>query len=531
MSDFALQFVPEVDPANLTMRQRAQMAKAGTLNIPEATLARQNEIDDRALQDMGVQTQTGILDQGTSGLNEGLARFAGFPVDMATAGINAATSGINRVAGTEIPQIEDPFLGSAMNERLMARAGMTSQLEPQNTAQRYARRVGQEVGFGVPAAMTGAGLPNQMGQMARTNLPAYMAASSASDTAAAVAGQTAREVAPESDIADLLASVAGGTGAAAGIARANRSRPAAPARQDIENQTNALYEQTRGFELTDDASQNYLQRLQNRMEMEGADALSHPKAAAQLRRLEKMPRSDIYGVEQSRRKMRDNVANSPDEGHLGGELLAEIDDYLKSLSPQDVRGGDAEGAVNALQKARASAHTGVKYDETMDAIDRAQRSAATSGTGGNVLNRQSQEIGKFYDAQVARRPGRKKPSGYTPDEVAAMERIVYPNAKERSLRSLGRMSPTSNGMSMFLNSTLGAGGAASAIMGGGPVSGLALAPAVTGSVAQHLAERAKGKNLNELVDTILRGGKSVQKRSPEALRAAIVSQLLNSGGQ
>lgn len=48
---------------------------------------------------------------GSQGVGRGLADLVGTPVDLATAGLNLGSAGINKVAGTNIPPIMEPFMG------------------------------------------------------------------------------------------------------------------------------------------------------------------------------------------------------------------------------------------------------------------------------------------------------------------------------------------------------------------------------------------------------------------------------------
>lgn len=524
MSEFALQFIPQVDPSTMSPLERAVAARRGALPEPsEGTLRRVAASDEKALENMGLTT--GLRDQAMSGVNEGIAGFLGAPVDLMTTAINSGTGAFNSMTGANVPQIQSPVYGSEMFEDVLSPT--ISNVSPQTAGQRYARRIGQEVGFGAPAAMTLAGAP-VIGPAARTNLPAYMGASTVSDVAAGASGQTARELAPENDFLDLAATLAGGSAVSSALSRASRSRPAAPTREEIGAKTNRLYDQTKGVSLTEGASAEYLNRLQQRLEMEGGDALSHPKASAQIRRVEKNPRMDVYGIEQSRRKTRDNVARNQDEGAMGRELLSEIEGYLDSLTPQDITSGNADEAVSALRQARASAHTGFKHDAVRDALDTATRRTERSGTGGNALNNTTQEIERIYRNEVSR-SNPQKSGGYTPDEVAKMEDIVFPSTYERNLQRLGRLSPTTGALQYQASMLGGGAGVTAGLMSGNPLYAAALAPPVVGAFAERLALSAKNKHTRELVDIIARGGAAEPKKSSEAIRAALVAQLMTAG--
>lgn len=52
------------------------------------------------------------LQIGAQNVGRGLADLLGFPVDMASAGINLALTGAEKATGAELPRVEQPFLGS-----------------------------------------------------------------------------------------------------------------------------------------------------------------------------------------------------------------------------------------------------------------------------------------------------------------------------------------------------------------------------------------------------------------------------------
>lgn len=499
MSDFAMQFVPG-----------GEAAPAPTQPKP--------------------QSRTSGVAQFGAGLNEGLADLAGMPVDLATMAVNLGIKGVNAM-GANIPTIDNPVGGSGTFRQ--AAQPLTSMAgDPQNIGQRYARRAGREMGFGIPAATMMTAAPG-IGPAAMSNLPRYAAGSVAGDLGAAAGGQTARELFPESDLADFVGSLAGGVGGAA--TTATKSRAPAPTRDSWKAQADANYDIVRGpdGELTPAASQRYTQAITDRLEAEGGDIVSSPKAATQVGRLGRAPRLDIMDIEEARRRFRDHVARSSDEEVMGQILMDETDAYLKSLEPKDIAGSDPQGIVDALGNARRQAAVYIKHDTVKDALDAAKRSADNSGTGGNILNRQSQEIAKIYENEVRRRPsspsgtkGRNKSGGYTADEVEAMRRIVDPSRGERFLRGVGRWSPGTGGLS----SMAGAGGVGGALMGyattQNPMFLAGAAPALTGYIAQTAAERMKSKHIEELIDTILRGGKATPKKMPDAAKAAIAAALL-----
>ena len=84
---------------------------------------------------------TGIMggvEQFGAGLNEGIANFAGTPVDIMTGALNLGSAGINAALGTEIPAITDPVGGSGMTTAAMD--PFISDRAPNGMVERYLRR-------------------------------------------------------------------------------------------------------------------------------------------------------------------------------------------------------------------------------------------------------------------------------------------------------------------------------------------------------------------------------------------------------
>jgi len=177
----------------------------------------------------GLTGAMGMVEQGGAGFNEGFASALGAPVDIAASlitrqrpqftdttdyanfdgKVTAAPAGMT-------PGIENPVGGSAMITDAMD--PLISDRAPDGMAERFARRTGQEVGFGTTTALAGAAIPG-FGAPARANMPAYMATSAAGDVGAAIGGQTAQEIAPGNQTLDFIASLLSGGAASLGASK------------------------------------------------------------------------------------------------------------------------------------------------------------------------------------------------------------------------------------------------------------------------------------------------------------------------
>lgn len=102
----------------------------------------------------------GYLSQGLSGINEGIANGLGAPVDLAATGINLGTGGLNKLFGTSIPQITDPFGGAGTFRRLMA---PTITPETTDPTKQFVRRAAQDVGASMLPSGLGSKIANDAG--------------------------------------------------------------------------------------------------------------------------------------------------------------------------------------------------------------------------------------------------------------------------------------------------------------------------------------------------------------------------------
>ena len=466
-------------------------------------------------------------DQLSSGTNEGLANFAGMPVDLMTAGLNLGATGINSAFGTEIPAIENPVGGSGTFKAMLD--PVISDTAPETASQRYLRRIGQEVGFGVPAAMTGAAIPGY-GAPAREAMGPYLAASVAGDVGAGTAGQTAREVAPKSSMLDLLASMIGGGGLSYAASRFTPSMASVPTLDSLKSKANSAWQAVKAAPetLTDSATAGLAANVKGALPDGQLAAEAYPKAYGMADKMDTLRNPTVYDVEQARRMVGDRVAASPDESRVGVEMKRSIEEYLAGLKPADLQGGSVDDTLDALSTARRTTHQVKKAEAITNAEMRADTRAATTGTGGNQVNANRQNIRAIYDRERdLTKSGRR--SGYTPDEMAAMARVVHGTPGSNVARALGRMAPSSGALPMAMMGYGGAGGVGMAGLTGNPVLALPAIAGGVGEISKALAGKMTQKQIDSLMATILNGGRVPgQSASRLASARAILEQMLSN---
>jgi hypothetical protein len=449
--------------------------------------------------------QTNLFEQSTSGINEGIAGMLGAPVDLMAGALNMGAKGINAVAGTNLPSIENPVGGSGTFRDLLSPT--ISEVEPQTTAQRYGRRIGQEVGAAaIPGGvmMRGAAAPLAL---AGTEL--------ASALGAGLAGQTSQEIAPGNSTADMIASMIGGIGPVV-AGRALRPGPQAPTLDNLKQQQAAAYTDVDASQARLDPAQRQglIDHMRGRTDAMDMDEFLHPRANRTMSRMDSLePSPRIADVEQKRRLVGRDVAGSldPSEAMIGQGMKDEIDAYLKGLADNGGLGPDASATLGRLQDGREMTQRIKKAEAVTGAVTKAERRAASSGTGGNEVNTTRQNIRAMLDNP-------KQSRGFSAAEREQMESIVRGTPAQNALRLAGRFSPTSGALSAM-------GGLAS----GASFGPLGVLPSVIGYGAKAGAEALTKRQIDKLMQTIRNGGPLAAKAFNSTDKRAAIAAMLASG--
>ena len=469
--------------------------------------------DAAPAQPAAAPPETNMVEQSMSGVNEGIANMAGLPVDAVTGAINMGMQGINKVAGTDLQPIENPIGGSESLRGLLSPT--ISDTAPQTAAQRYGRRIGQEVGASV--------VPGGVA-MRSAQAPAKVAAGTgASAVGAGTAGQTSREIAPENDTMDMIASLIGGAAIPGGM-YASQSKPQAPSMDDLQARQTEAYgavEQS-DSRLTDESTKQLVDAIKDRSARDAMDPILSPKAARTAEKISEMQNPTIGEVEKMRR-LTGRVAGNldPSESSLGMGMKEEITDYLDNLSAENVTGSDPTGAVSSLREGRDVTRR-IKASETVaEAMQKGERRAATGGTGGNEVNAIRQNIRAILDSK-------KKSAGFTPEELETMEGIARGTVGTNSLRHIGRLSPTTGA----LPGMAGGGMFATAATLNNPLFAI---PPTAGYLAKAGAEALTNKQISQLQDLIRNGApldtKTMSDAQKRVVAAMLSSQATDAGAQ
>lgn len=462
--------------------------------------------------------QNTYASQGASGVNEGIARTLGAPVDLVNAGIGLGMAGVNRIAGTNFQPSEEPFLGSRQIEGAMGQSGMIGP-ESDDPSHQFVRRVGEEVGA---TALPGGAVAS------RAARPVAVAAAEAGYAlGGGVGGATAQQIAPDNITAEVAGTLAGSMtpwAASTAVQRqaANRARrEQVPTRQDLEARAGELYDAAERTGRTatqqetqalDDAIRSIAQR-EGLISPTGRIDASYPRLRSIIRTLDDYAEGAMAPAQMmSVRKSLQNAAGSNDraERRLGSIMLGEFDRFADNLAPQ-------------LPEARALWARARRAEqlETMREVAEAGASQYSQSGMENALRVQYR--------QMDRRIGRGQERGFSPQEIEAIQRVNRGTPASNLARNIGRGAPTGVGGYM-------ASAVAPSIIGtmlGGPVGGVALpgvAMAATGA-ARRSASRSTERHA-ELAEILVRSGMPVEQvrhLTPEQERVAMALLAAQSG--
>ena len=264
-----------------------------------------------------------------------------------------------------------------------------------------------------------------------------------------------------------------------------------PELDELSKMAKSAYERAEqaGVVISKNSYRRFIRSLDNELVDAGIDKTLHPKASAAFKRLSESSGKQMTLKElDTLRRIAKGAAKSiePDERRIARIVVDKLDDYATSLTPGDVKAGDAQAAVNALTEARGLWTRFRKGEVVEDLITRAKdRAAQFSGSGyENALRTEFRNL--------ARNPKRMR--GFSAREQKAIRHVARGGPMENALRFIGKFAPTG-----VVSTALG-GGLAYAI--GGP-AGIAL---VGGGIAGRIGAKELTKRSAEKASELMRSG-------------------------
>lgn len=446
-----------------------------------------------------------VAKSGGIGLAKGVIGLAGLPGDLSelgARGIDRATQFVGDKLGVDVkPRPDQPFRGGSADIQKGVESVTGEFYKPKTTAGEFAQTAGEFA----PGLIGG---PETLLTKLATRVAAPAIASEA-------AGQVTKGTAAE-PVARVAGAVLGGMGGARAL------RPAAaevPTAAELKTAAQAGYQhpEVAAVQIKPQAVTSLADTIKADLESghnSGFRALNQPKTFSAIEELKNPNQTGAIAAGapvtvadiDSVRKVLTRLSIDPAEKAAAARAMGHVEDFLSTLKQPDLLAGDAAKASGIMTEARGNYAASMRSETVAKQLARAQLNADSAGAGANIDNATRQSI-----KSILINP--KKLMGYSPDEIAQMQKIVGGTYANYAARLLGKLAPTG-----VVSSGLSAG---AGFLAGGPVGALGL-PAL-GAVAKKIADTSTLRQAEKLQNMI-------RSRSPLAkqiVAATPVSQLSN----
>jgi hypothetical protein len=443
----------------------------------KGTAARTAEIVTRGM----AQTVPGAAIGGTvAGPAGALVGSMALPIgDALNSLINMISGGVNKVAGTEIPQLQMP---SQVASRAMTEIGLA---EPQSRGERMI-----EAGAG-GITSTLAQLPALMklGQQAVSpvtrEVSKRLAEAPKAQVAASAPSAAAAQYVTEATGSPLAGMIAGVTTAAPFGATITKRAKNVPTQESLAQESTNLFNKAQESGVLLESSQfiTQMEKAGKDLRKEGYTPKGYPTIAGAIEELTNPAIPKDFTELQSLREMikGGQASEKPKERRLASILLDDFDNAILNAPDSAFISGSKE-AVDSWKSARASYGKLKKAEIFEDMLNNAQldRSKFTASGEENSMAQQLRQLAK----------NNKKMRLFTKEEQAAITEAAKGGTTQNLLKFFGRFAPTGPVSGIF------SGGA----MALEPSIGIPIATGAAGSrVAAESLRRASIQNLADMM--------------------------------
>lgn len=492
------------------LARRAQQANPQTMAGPalqeSAQPPAQQGFWDAISDKMQVGNETHTA-QGLSGINSGMARFAGTPVDAANWLVNKGKEGINAVAGTNMQPTERPYLGSEHISDMMGDGAIRPESQDPNL--RMTRRIGEEIGASIiPAGGVAAKSITPLKTLAQMGLSAL-----SSGTAAA----SANRVAPDSPNLEMVAQIVGGFTPYAfqSALRKNAARIATKARLNSVRPARLKRQADRAWDKVDNNPATYKQSSIKSMVDEaivdakksGFHPVTSEGANVGLKELKNLAKSTATSDDlQTVRRVVDSGYEVDMLTGIGKKTNnAIVNDMKRKLEklagdPTAIVSGNARKTAAAQRAARKATWTVKKLEDVDMLADDAALIAASVNSGQNEVNKIRQKLRTLIQSNA------KKGRAFTALEKKKMRQIVMGTPHQNKLRKWTKRLST-DGLMGGVNTSVsaGLGGGVGSVVGsvfGMPYQGAAIGAATGAKAVNVVGDMIKNKSLQSTADSV-----------------------------
>ena len=402
----------------------------GSTNIPESELqAKPNLTPARAA---GLFTRgatpavTGAAIGGTlAGPPGAIAGSMALPAgDVINTGINAVTGGINKYAGTNIPQLQMP---SDVAQKWMTQAGLP---EAKTGPERMIQTAGSALGGTAGELPAVTRLATTAASPVARNVAETLAANPFKQVAASAPSAVAGQMVYEKTNNPYLAMLAGATaGAPFGVSLKQRSLNA-PSQEELANAAKNLYTkaESSGIQFNQNKFADKMYAVGHDLRSEGFTDKAYPGIGSVLNEMVRTDMPKDFTELQSIRKMIQGQQKSPDSEtrRLASILKDKFDDYVLNAPEEHLTTGSAEGA-QAWKDARVQ-YSRLKKAEIFD--DMVSDAQFTNQSLSTSLKNQMNSLAKSNRMRL-----------FTPEEQDAIRQVAKGSATQKTLDLMSKFAP------------------------------------------------------------------------------------------
>ena len=283
-----------------------------------------------------------------------------------------------------------------------------------------------------------------------------------------------------------------------GLQRLVRKSDERPTVQNLEATKNALYRQidNQGIKFSGEETQGILDRfnaaLADSSFVEDVDA----QTRGALRNIENLAGREISvsQLDKVRKRLWKRYNSSGDEVEIL-DAISSIDEAI-----------DAKAGVNELFGAARAANRRYSNARLLEnALEKAELQTASTGSGGNILNKYKQAVTSIITSP-------QKSRFFNAEELAVMEQFVRDDIGNDFMRKVGKLSPGGNGLISALS------------LYGAAIDPTTLLIAGTGAAAKGISDRGVTRRADQLLDMVSTG------QAPEAARVTLPARAASSLG-
>lgn len=232
------------------------------------------------------------------------------------------------------------------------------------------------------------------------------------------------------------------------------------------------------------------------------DALGNPPAGSD---------APLEGLLAARRALKNARLdfNNPTEKLAAERIIQRLDEFLGGPPEEAVLAGPAAAVGKTIGDANANYAAAKRSELLSGKLDQADRQAARSNSGLNTDNAVRQRADSILNSPKVRK-------GLSPEEIAALDRVVKGTAGRNAARYTGNLLGGGGGLGAIVTGGMLGGGGGAAMGSPGLGAAVGIGAAVTGSASKQIANALARKSMQGV-------DKMTRKRSPlyeEMLRDA-----------